>query len=300
MNRSTAGIAERYGTTAGMAVKRGSAGRLAAFIGSTPNIGTTVLSYAAALLLSTRTSSNVGYVCLQLKSSKLHRYLGRDEAAPGLDRIRADLKARSLTPGRLLPHCERVKESSLHLLFGSMQREQAEFYQPGDIDHLLEAARGAFDLTIVEVGAYWDNAATVSAMLGADERIAVTTPDLGHFQEDMNRGLKLMAPLYGINLRSLSLAINKMLPSRWTGGITTSDIRRETALPVIAEVGTHPELLDAVNQGRLTEFVLGHAGFRKELEPLVDKLMASCELPLRPMPSPGVRRWRWIPRYSGS
>ena len=47
-----------------------SSGKLITFIGSTPNIGTTLASFGVAHALALETSMKVGYLCLNLKSSK--------------------------------------------------------------------------------------------------------------------------------------------------------------------------------------------------------------------------------------
>lgn len=269
------------------------ANKLAAFIGSTPNVGTTVVSFGTALLLAEGSHASVGYLCLNLKSSKLHRYLGKDESPFALDGLRAELRSRSLSGARLRQYAEPVRGApNLHVLFGSVQREQAEFYQPEDIGHLLEAARQAFDACIVEVNAYWDNAATVCAMLEAGERICVTTADLGHFQEDMERGLKPMAALYRIPAASFSLVVNQLDGKEGRGGIRTADIRRETGMRVIGEIERNAGLLEYLNQGRLAQFFGENARFSGQLAGIVNRLSQQFELPRKS----GEGRKAWLKR----
>jgi len=176
-----------------------SAAPLIAFIGTTPNIGTTVAAFAAAYRMAERSKQSVAYLCLHLKSSKLHRYLGIDEPQHTLDKLQPDLRAYSLTPGKLrqFMHTNR-KYPNLSVLFGNLHRDQAEFYLPEHIDHLLAVARQTFSIIIVDAGAYWDNAATICAMRQADSKIIATTSALSHFQEDGKRWLIDIAPLYQV------------------------------------------------------------------------------------------------------
>lgn len=267
--------------------------KLAAFIGTTPNVGTTVISFGSAVLLANGSGASIGYLCLNLKSSKLHRYLGKDESPLALDSLRAELRSRSLSGARLKQYAEPVKGvPNLHVLYGSVQREQAEFYQPEDIGHLLEAARQAFDACIVEVNAYWDNAATVCAMLEADERICVTTADLGHFQEDMERGLKTMASLYRIPAQSFLLVVNQLDRQQGQGGIRTADIRKETGMRVVGEIERSAELLEYLNQGRLHQFFAENVKFPGQLMGIVSRMSQQFELPRR---NEGSRK-AWLKR----
>lgn len=277
-------------------------GRIAVFVGSTPNIGTTVAAFGTAVRLAVRTNASVGFVCLNLKSSKLHRYLGEDRTPFALDSLRAELKSRSMDGRRLLQFCVSFKGvPRLNTLYGTVLREQAEFYQPEDVSHLLRAAREAFDLCLVEVNAYWDNAATVCALLDADDRVAVTTPDLGHFQEDMARGLHTMGPLFGLSSDSFNLIVTQTGGSaRMDGGLRTSDIRKESGMKVIGEIRRNPKLLDALNQGKLLEFIEGDSALREQLDVIAGRFMERFSL----SPVPAVPRKTWIgrrqPRLSGS
>ena len=71
-----------------------------AFVGTTPNIGTTVTALAAACRISQECGQSVGYLCLNLKSSKIHRYVGVDSPSATLDSLRPELKTDSLHPGQ--------------------------------------------------------------------------------------------------------------------------------------------------------------------------------------------------------
>lgn len=270
-------------------------GKLIVFTGSTPNIGTTVLSFGTAALLARLSGEPLGYLCLNLKSSKLHHYLGLEPCPPGVDQIRAEMRSGGLTPGFLKSRMVQVKGApGVHVLFGPLQREQAEFYQPEDIGHLLDIAKQCFPRCVVEVNAYWDNAATLAALLQADERILVTTPELGHFQEDVNRGVKQMAPLFGINPEQFLLAVTQHHRSE---GLTPQDAAKETGMRLAAVVRADPELRRLLGQGRLAEYTGGSDCFTQALLPLCGELGVT---PQEPAAAEGMwaslaRQWRLLP-----
>ncbi|MDF2926653.1 MAG: hypothetical protein K0R57_5567 [Paenibacillaceae bacterium] len=247
-------------------------GKLAVFAGSTPNVGATLVAFSTAMQLARTLECRIGYLCLNLKSSKLYRYVGMDKPLLGLDSIRAEMRSASLTPQRLGTCMEPLKEQpNLHLLYGTVQREQAEFYQPEDILHLLEAARSSYDICIVDVNAYWDNASTITSMMEADQRVLVTTPDLGHFQEDLNKGLKTLAPIFGISSDSFLLAVNQHLAAE-PGGIRTGDIRKETGMTLAAVIAHDERLRDWLNRGRLVEYVSHNKQVVQAIAPLQELL----------------------------
>lgn len=247
-------------------------GRMTVFTGSTPNIGTTVLAFGAAAQLARLSGAPVAFLCLNLKSSKLHHYLGLEPCPAGLDQIRAEMRSGSLTPEFLRGRMEPVRGlPGVHVLFGSLHREQAEFYQPEDIHHLLHTVRQCYSRSVAEVNAYWDNAATIAALMQADDRVLVSTAELGHFQEDVNRGLKQMAPLFGMDPGQFLLAVTQQSKLA-ADGVGPADAARETGMRLAAAVGWDPELRRCLSQGRLAEYAGGSKPFIDSLLPLCKEL----------------------------
>lgn len=277
----------------------GGTGKIVLFMGTTPNIGTTVIAMGAASRLAEWSETTVGYMCLNLKSSKLHRYLGVEPSA-GLDSVRAEMRAGSLYSRKLMSYFEPMKESRrLDVLYGATQREQAEFYQPADIRHLLKAARSSYRLTVVEVSAYWDNAATITAAMEADCRVAVTTPDLGHFQEDLNRGIRTAGPLFGVVPEEFLLAVTQYQPGR-PGGIRLSDIKKEAGMELAAAVAYDPSLRDRLNEGRLWEYATANKAFAQSLQPLAETIADRLGMGLHSGSSRAPGRVKsWVPLFQG-
>ena len=134
-----------------------------------------------------------------------------------------------------------------------MLREQAEFFTPSEIIHLLRVARGAFDICIIEVSAYWDNAATVSGLLEADSKIVVTTGDIAHFQEDFSRWIRQVGSVFGLQPDGFELMAVQTDRHAKQSEFTIKDIRKETQLHLIGHVSRHADALARCNQGKLME-----------------------------------------------
>ncbi|MGU3473353.1 hypothetical protein ACLBWT_19665 [Paenibacillus sp. D51F] len=222
---------------------------LIAFIGTTPNIGTTAAAYAAACRIAEQTGGEVGFLCLNLKSAKIHRYLGSDAPAHTLDAIRPELKSRSLTPRMLRRACwPSPDEPGVHALFGNLLRDQAEYFTPEEAEHLLETAALTFSAVVADAGCYWDNAATISAARRADSRVLCTTGALSHFQEDCSRWIRQVSPLFGVDPSRYELL---PIHSPWrTGGYKMKEIGKETGLPLIGSFQTNEAFYDSLDHGR--------------------------------------------------
>jgi MinD-like ATPase involved in chromosome partitioning or flagellar assembly len=249
-------------------------GKIISFVGSTPNIGTTLVSFGTAFCMAQLTNAKVGYLCLNLKSSKLHKYLGRDDRVFTLDALRAELKAQSLSKERLLQVCESVREvPGLYVLYGNMLREQAEFFTPAEIEHILRVARSAFDICVVEVNAYWDNAATICGIVEANTRIAVTTGDMAHFQEDLNKWIGHVGSVFGLQSHGFDMIAVQMDKQSKTDTLTIKDIRKETQMHLIGQVSRHADLTAVLNQGKLIELLQSSHPMQEEIAAITRKLI---------------------------
>jgi hypothetical protein len=255
---------------------RREAGSLAVFAGSTPNIGTSVAAFGTAFRIATVTGKRIGFLCLNLKSAKTHLYLGIDRPEVTLDGLRPELKAGTLTGEKLRGYTFAPSRlNGMHVLFGNLARDQAEYYEPEQIERLLAAAREAFDLTIADVSAYWDNAATVCAMREADHRCLVTTGSLSHFQEDVSRWTGQVGGQFGLAQEQFQLVLlDGYFPGR--GGFGMKEIRKETGITSFTELKLKESLHLQLDSGRLDEWLAAeerHAAlFDKVANPLLKRL----------------------------
>jgi len=227
---------------------------LVLFAGTTPNIGTTSCAFSmAATLAQGAPHLTVAYLCLNLKSSKIARYLGLSEADQGLSAMRVDLKARTLTSERLDQYVSRLRRfPNLRVLNGNMQREQAELYMPEDIEHLLAIASQTYDICVVDCNAYWDNAATIISVMRAGVRLLVTTPALDAFQDDLNGWLIQAGSLFGVMPQQFQLIVTQS--ARHTDEYRASDVGASTGLDVVGTVPYDRQLASDMQLGQLHEW----------------------------------------------
>lgn len=227
---------------------------LIGFVGTTPNIGTTCAAFAAAYRLAEEHEGEFLFLDLNLKSAKLHRYLGADRPGMTLDRLRPELLSGALTPGRLasslyhLPHNPR-----LHVLFGNMLRDQAEYFTPQEVDRLLDTGLDSYSAVIADVSAYWDNAATIAVLRRAGLRLLSTTPALASFQEDGKRWIGQVSPLFGIAPTDYKGIV--ISPPWRNGGFPVRDIRKEMGIPIADQLLMTESLVMQLDSGRLEEWL---------------------------------------------
>jgi hypothetical protein len=273
-----------------LAVPRMRKGHLAVFQGMTPNIGTTVAAFGTAVRLALETDRRIAFVCLNLKSSKLHHYIGVDKPEAALDDIRAELKSGSLTAQGLRNRLHVPAEAGgLAVLFGNLLREQAEYYAVEDIELLLGLCRELFDLTVIEVSAYWDNAAVFAAMLEADSRILVCSDRLASFQEDYCRGVLPMLEALQLERTDFDLVVKRTAAA---SGYGVHDIRRQTGLNVIGTIRHHTQVESMADEGRLHELLSRPHPIANELQGLAGVLMHTAGLGRRSGVRPAPARWR--------
>ncbi|MFC4777125.1 hypothetical protein ACFO9Q_10040 [Paenibacillus sp. GCM10023252] len=263
---------------------------LIAFVGTTPNIGTTTAAYAAAYRIAEATGRSVGYLCLHLKSAKLHRFLGIDQPQSSLDKLRPELRSESLTADKLMRASYRPAHlPGLHVLFGNMARDQAEFFTPEEANHLLDIAEQAFSIVILDAGAYWDNAATVCSLRRASTRVVVTTPALSHFGEDGQRWIGQVSPLFGVASDQYEALI---IHSPWrTGGFTMKDICKEMGTSLLGEQRLSPALFSQLDNGRYEEWLKSDEEGKQMMRQPAQLFMKRYGLGLQQGPRSVIQPW---------
>lgn len=249
------------------------------FMGTTPNIGTTVVSYSTAMQIAKQTEQQIAYICLNLKSSKIHKYMGIHHPLRTLDGIRAEIKSQGLIKERIRQYCINHKETpNFYVLPGNMVREQAEFYTMEDIRHLLDIASSAFDLCVIEVNAYWDNAATISGLLCADTKVVVSSNQLGNFQEDMDRWLKSGSSIFDLDFNSFDLFITQLQKNQITNGFRIKDVRKETGMNIVGRLDRLEQVDELLNQGRIDDLATNDPQLSKGLSGMINMLIALYRL----------------------
>lgn len=224
--------------------------QLCTFIGTTPNIGTTICALATAYRIVEVTERKVAFICMNFKSSKLHRYLKIPAAQATVDELLPHLRSRSLT-STMLRNAMSILPShpQLHVLLGNRYREMAEYFSDEDIQQLITIAKEHYDYVIIDCNAYWDNAGSLCSMQQADDIVLVTTNALSHFQEDAKSWYGTMSHLLGLNNKHIHALIIRQ--SKHYSGFTVQEIENELQLKVIGEVQFPTSLFASLDEGEL-------------------------------------------------
>lgn len=232
----------------------GATAPIAAFIGTTPNIGTTAAAFAAAFRIAEATGKPVGYLCLNLKSAKIHRYIGVDEPSVTLEKLRPELRSYTLTPEKLRRAAHPVQgQLNLQVLFGNLMRDQAEYFTPEEAEHLLNVAGEAFSFVVADLGAYWDNAATICSVRRASTRVLVTTPALSHFGEDGKRWIGQVSPLFGVAREDYAALL---IRNPWrNGGFHMKHICKELGMEALGKYRLNETLFSHLDNGTYGEWL---------------------------------------------
>ncbi|WP_214628146.1 hypothetical protein [Paenibacillus agaridevorans] len=260
----------------------GKQGTMIVYVGTTPNIGTTTAAFASAMRLAEATDKPVGYLCLHLKSAKLHRFLDVDEPETTLDKLQPELRSAALTPAMLQRAMfELPGQRNLRVLFGSLNREQAEYFTDREIQHLLDVAERTFACVVLDVGAYWDNAATVCAIQRANVRVVVTTGALSHFQEDGKRWIGDVSPLFKVRPEQYECLVIRAPWGR--DAYSAAQIGRELGSAGISELRLSQTLFASLDQGAfhlwLKEDKAGKAAMSRQAGRIVSRYGLGLPVP---------------------
>lgn len=224
--------------------------RVLSFIGTTPNIGTTVCALATAYRIVEATERKVAFLCMNFKSSKLHRYMNIPSSQATVDELLPHLRTRSLT-STMLMNAMTISPSrpQLHLLLGNRYREMAEYFSDEDIQQLITTAKEHYDYVIIDCNAYWDNAGSLCSMQHADDIVLVTTNALSHFQEDAKGWYGAMSHSLGLGDKCINALVIRQ--SKQYSGFTIQEIEDELQLKVIGDVLFPASLFASLDEGEL-------------------------------------------------
>jgi pilus assembly protein CpaE len=163
-----------------------------------------------ALALATHSPLKIGYLDLNLKNPSVGTYLNLAESDKSNIRIRPLLQTQALSPAGLLDACigyRRVKR--LFILPGTARRETASDVTPEMINHLLTVARQTFDLTLLDLSGYPDNAATVCGVRGADIRLLTARPQFDSYRTGWGDWYDCYWKYCGLAPQEIALVMNR-------------------------------------------------------------------------------------------
>ncbi|NTZ16313.1 tyrosine-protein kinase family protein [Paenibacillus sp. JMULE4] len=158
-------------------------GSLTAVWSAASKDGATTIAVSTALSLAASGRMTIGLIDGNLHNPEIRSFLNLTDPDPSGFKLRPKLQTQTLTPGDLIDACISYRKiPNLHILTGSRRRDTALDVTPEMMAHLLRTSRAAFDITIVDLNSYPDNAATICTVREADHRWLVAQNHYASFQ----------------------------------------------------------------------------------------------------------------------
>lgn len=200
-----------YGAAEPIAPRQGP-GVVAAVWSAAAKDGATTTAASVALALAKHTTLRVGLLDFNLKNPELRALLSFPDKQGSHAALRPKLAAGTLAPETLRDAAVPYRKTmpNLYVLSGTHRRDTAGDVTPEMMDALLRAARGAFDVAIVDVSSYPDNAATICAVRGADVRWLVAQAGTAASRFGWNEWYACYWKYCGLREEEVSLVLNRL------------------------------------------------------------------------------------------
>lgn len=172
--------------------------------------GATTVAVNTAITLAACSQLTVGLLDLNLKNPEIRYGLQLKDPLKSNLTLRPRLQTGTLSPNDLLDACQTYRKTPrLHILAGTHRRDTAADLTPGMVEHLLVTCRSAFDVTIVDVSSFPDNAATVCAVKHAEEKWLIAQPDFASHRWSWTEWFECYWKYVALEPRDVSLVLNR-------------------------------------------------------------------------------------------
>jgi septum formation inhibitor-activating ATPase MinD len=184
--------------------------RLITIMAASPKDGATTVAISSSVCAAMRMpEKKVLLVDFNLKSPEIRDHLNL-QSDRGYQMVQADCDSGTLEQSSLIMACEQIKEiPNLYILTGIQRREWAEKITINEIGHFLKVARKAFDLVLVDVHTFPDQAATLKCIKDADDRLVVVQPIVTSYQSSWNDWYNSVWQHYGLKETDFHLVMNR-------------------------------------------------------------------------------------------
>ncbi|MEG6533220.1 MULTISPECIES: ParA family protein [Bacillati] len=245
--------------------------RIVSFFGTHSGAGVTTTVLNLARSLSQKVKDKV--LVLSLNSWDPADYF-YDYRGQYLNDLKVDLKTNNLTPARL-SEAVYYNQSFYHLA-GNRDIKMQRFFQPSEIQHLIEIAKQVFDVILIDGGTHFDTAPTVQAYLSSNLRFLVTNQEEKGYRGYFPYVFQQLIEPTGGKSEDFMLVINKYQPHN----TLISEKALEDELEM-TKVATLPDLGDlgtmAAYQKRLL-YDLGDPMFMKSIDLVSNVIISECRL----------------------
>ncbi|MEK8132229.1 hypothetical protein WMW72_30455 [Paenibacillus filicis] len=199
---------ERDSNPAGIRI--GKQGKVITVWSAAAKDGATTVAVNTALALAAQGKLSVGLVDANLRNPEVHACLSMATDGASAFSLRSKLQTQRLTREELLSACRLYKQQGrVHVLPGSPRRDTAVDMTPEMMEHLIAAARSAFDVTVIDVSGSPDNAATIGAVREADERWLVVQNRYASYRYGWGEWFACFWSYCGLLPQDVSLVVNR-------------------------------------------------------------------------------------------
>jgi pilus assembly protein CpaE len=256
-------------------------GRVVTVFSPKGGTGKTVLSTNLAALLAHTSGERVLLIDLDLQFGDAAIMLGLDPQRTMHELVQAP---GGLDAGKLAGYMTRHR-SGLDVLAAPMRPEDAELVTESKVLQLLDVARGAYDIVIVDTSPFFYGP-MLAVLRQTDEVLMLCGLDVPTLK-NVKLSLRTLEML-GFPASRTSLVLNRVTPKV---GLTKEDVEEVLGLEVRFEIPNDPVVAPAVNSGTVAALVQSDSEFSQAVALIAQSFdRAGVTAPARAAEAP-KRRW---------
>ena len=244
--------------------------------------GKTVMATNLSAYLASKTKERVLLIDLDLQFGDAAIMLGLDPKRTMYELVQSPGE---LDHGKLASYTTRHR-SGLDVLAAPMLPEQADLVTEAKVLRLVEVAREAYDLVVIDTSPFFYG--PMLALLGPTDQLlllcGLDVPTLKNVRLSL-RTLELL----GFPPNRTNLVLNRVTPSV---GLTADDVAEALGMPVAFEVPNDPVVAPAVNRGTVPSLHETESEFAKALARIASAIQPTIAAP----PSKQAAHARSAPR----
>ena len=251
--------------------------RIISFFGTHSGAGvtTTVLSLARALSMKVEERVLVLSLNSWDPADYFYNYKGQY-----LNDLKVDLKTHNLTPSRLSEAVYYYR--SFYHLAGNRDIKMQRFYQPDEIEHLINVAKEVFDVLLIDGGTHFDTAPTVQAYLSSNLRFLITNQEEKGYRGYFPYVFQQLIEPSGGKSEDFMLIVNKFHPSNTL--INEKSLEEELGMTRVATLPDMGEMGDMAAYQKNLLYDLGDPLYNENIDLIRNIMSAECRLTEKEMP----------------
>ena len=273
----------------GDAADGGSGGQVITVFSPKGGTGKTVVSTNLAAYLASKSNKRVLLIDLDLQFGDAAIMLGIDPQRTMHDLV---LAPGDLDAGKLAGYTTRHR-SGLDILAAPMLPEHAELVTEAKVMKLIEVARGAYDLVVIDTSPFFYG--PMLALLGPTDQLlllcGLDVPTLKNVRLSL-RTLELL----GFPPARTNLVLNRVSSDV---GLSKEDVQVALGIPVAFEIPNDPVVAPAVNRGTAPALHDGDSEFAQAIARIATALQPATPVRVRTSSTSSngaTRRHRFVPR----